>query len=61
MSRTYALKRLLEHGPMTTNELIDCTGWGRDVLRFALGRCLSTGVIRRVHGGRHGYAYEASK
>jgi DNA-binding transcriptional regulator GbsR (MarR family) len=27
MVKTYALKRLLEHGPLTFSEIVEITGW----------------------------------
>lgn len=27
MTRTYAAKRLLEHGPLTFSQLVEITGW----------------------------------
>lgn len=45
MPRTYALKRLLEHGPMRRAEIVEHTGWGRRVFERALQHCLATGVV----------------
>lgn len=47
MARTYALKRLLEHGPMRRSEIFECTGWDRRANASALQRCLETGVVVR--------------
>lgn len=47
MTRTYAIKRLLEHGPMNRAELLDCTRWGCRDLTRALQQVLSTGVVVR--------------
>lgn len=27
MTRTYAIEKLLEHGPLTKRELVEVTGW----------------------------------
>jgi hypothetical protein len=36
MKKTYAMRRLLEHGPMTMDEIVDCTRWPRYVCRWVL-------------------------
>lgn len=61
MTRTYALKRLLEHGPMTALEIHECTRWPTDTVRRALDELLVQGVVRRRQcaQGRTGYAYVA--
>lgn len=51
MTKTYALKRLLEHGPMSWPELIDCTGWGPRQLQSAIRNCMETGAIKRAPNG----------
>jgi predicted transcriptional regulator len=53
MTRTYALKRLLEHGGMNWADLRDCTRWSGAVLSSALQQCMATGVVvRRTLPGR---------
>lgn len=47
MTRTYALKRLLEHGGMNRAELLDCTRWDRRTLTRTLQQGLTTGVLVR--------------
>jgi predicted transcriptional regulator len=48
MTRTYALKRLLEHGAMTRKEIRVVTGWRSSSVNTALGHCLRDGLVRRV-------------
>lgn len=61
MTRTYALKRLLEHGPMTQREIRECTRWTARTTGHALETLLAQGRVRRshLHGGRGGVAYVA--
>lgn len=65
MTRTYALKRLLEHGGMNWADLRDCTRWSGSVLSKALQQCMATGVVvRRTLPGRaarnRGWIYEVA-
>lgn len=48
MTRTYALRRLLEHGSMTRPDLLECTRWTGRQLSHALDHVLRQGVVRRV-------------
>ena len=48
MTRTYALKRLLEHGPMTTDEIIEVTGWGKNATVYSLKHLRRYGLIRKA-------------
>lgn len=57
MTRTYALKRLLEHGSMTSAELIAVTGWRWNAVRAALENLMGAGVVESVHIGRHRNTY----
>lgn len=50
MTRTYALKRLLEHGPLTRAEITAITGWPAKTVKAALRQTLMTDVVRRVKG-----------
>jgi len=60
MTRTYAIKRLLEHGPMELADIADCTGWGRGAVKCALRHCLQAGTVRRVPtASRFRFQYEA--
>lgn len=59
MTRSYAAKRLLEHGPLSVNEFRQITGWPYFVATRALQTLLDSGVARRVSGpGVRGYIYE---
>ena len=53
MTRTYALKRLLEHGALTFPEIVAITGWPRRVAWAALEQCRIAGVVtfRGPEGG----------
>lgn len=51
MKRTYALKRLLEHGPMTPVEIRDCTRWTIKQVHKTIEALLITETITRR--GRH--------
>jgi predicted transcriptional regulator len=55
MTRPYALKRLLEHGPMTPKEITACTRWTSKQVHRALELLLEGGMIHSV-----GNAYEAT-
>lgn len=57
MSRTYALSRLLEHGAMTSAELIAATGWPWNSVRSALENLMQTGRVEAIHIGRHRNVY----
>ena len=53
MTRTYALLRLLELGPLTRKEIREITGWAEDKLKFVLhGQC-NAGKIERHEGKWH--------
>lgn len=53
MTRTYALKRLLEHGAMSWGDLRDCTRWTGSALSKTLQQCMASGVVvRRTLPGR---------
>lgn len=54
MNRTYCLKRLLEHGPMTPKEITACTRWTSKQVHQAIDGLLAADLIRSV-----GDAYEA--
>lgn len=65
MTKTYALKRLLEHGPMTRAQIVECTGWKRRQVESALQDVLRANLVipsgyakgRDVRGG---FTYEAA-
>ena len=48
MTHTYALKRLLEHGPMTRCEIRICTGWKGRSVDAAISKCINQQLIRRI-------------
>ena len=55
MTRTYAAKRLLEHGPLTNREFRTITGWDEGTVSSALRNLLATGVavFHQPPGSRH--------
>lgn len=55
MSRTYALKRLLEHGPLTWRECCAIMGGKSRSVRSALDRLIDYGIVRptNIDGVRH--------
>lgn len=61
MTRTYAAKRLLEHGALNFKEFIEITGWTERQCRKTIERLLGKGIIKqagymRIPGTvRHGY------
>lgn len=62
MTRTYAAKRLLEHGPLTFAELLEITGWKVRQLDCALASMLKTGVATRSNEpGCHRYIYRLAE
>ena len=58
MTKTYALKRLLEHGPMTGTEIVYCTCWARTTAFRVIDKLIESGDIRRING-RGFYLFEA--
>lgn len=61
MTRTYALRRLLEHGPMNAAELIAVTGWGWASVSSALTNLMATGTVQAVSIGRHRNVYRLAE
>jgi predicted transcriptional regulator len=45
MTRTHALKKLLEHGPLTRQEIIEMTGWKAKQVHFTLSYLAEIGAI----------------
>lgn len=45
MNRTYAAKRLLEHGPLTQSEFLEITGWEQRQAARVLQQLLDTQVV----------------
>lgn len=54
MTRTYAVRRLLELGPLTYGELREITGWPSSTIHFVLNRL---GARRFSQEGTHGILY----
>lgn len=47
MTRTYALKRLLEHGPMRLAEIVECTGWKYRQVEHTLNELVACRLVER--------------
>jgi len=45
MSRSYALRKLLEHGALTRREIVEITGWKEKQVHFTLAYLSQIGVI----------------
>jgi hypothetical protein len=56
MSRTYAAKRLLEHGPLTFPEFVGITGWSRAQAATTLNALDKSGLLS-VTGNRMKFVY----
>ena len=54
MTRTYALKRLLEHGPLTPTQMRQITGWTIKQVHYTLDSLLTAGQVR-VDRGRFAF------
>lgn len=54
MTRPYALRRLLEHGPMTPKEITACTRWTSKQVHRTLELLLDSELIHNI-----GNTYEA--
>lgn len=52
MTKAYALRKLLEHEPMTLREIVQCTRWSELDACAALRACQRNGVVKREP--RHG-------
>lgn len=46
MTRNNALKRLLEHGPLTFGQLVDITGWKVSQVRGAVSNLMADGTVQ---------------
>lgn len=55
MTRTYAAKRLLEHGPLDQRQFREITGWPKQVAWHVLQRMTLDGTltILNLNGTRH--------
>jgi hypothetical protein len=49
MTRDYAAKRLLEHGPLTLPEFAAITGWGYLPSWRVANKLVASGAVKRVH------------
>jgi DNA-binding MarR family transcriptional regulator len=47
MTRSYALLRLLEHGPLSTREIEEITGWTKRQVQKTIGHVSQNGRINR--------------
>lgn len=54
MSKDYAIRKLLEHGPMTRRQIIECTRWTDPQVRSAISYCLERRYLRRAGTARIG-------
>lgn len=57
MTRTYAAKRLLEHGPLTLAEMREITGWEHAAVVAALRQLMETGLAVIEYCGRRPNIY----
>jgi hypothetical protein len=47
MTRTYALKQLLEHGGLTRREIVEITGWKEKQVHFTLAYLAQINAIKK--------------
>lgn len=52
MTRTHALRQLLNHGPLSFGQLVEITGWQYRAVRITVKHLVGRGEIAF---GRHGY------
>jgi predicted ArsR family transcriptional regulator len=57
MTRTHALQRLLEHGGLSTAELLEITGWSWNAVRATLRNLMERGAVESVPVGPHRNIY----
>jgi predicted transcriptional regulator len=60
MTRTYCLKRLLEHGELTWADLMSITGWRFNVLKCAMEKLLEAEVVKKERISPHRNVYRLS-
>jgi hypothetical protein len=60
MTRPYAARRLLAHGPLTLREFIDITGWSKDIGKNVLRRLVAEGEFV-FEGSRHLGSYRLAE
>lgn len=53
MTRTYALLKLLELGPLSRKDIRAITGWPEDKLKFVLAGATNNGKVKNVEGIWH--------
>ena len=58
MTRTYAAKRLLEHGPLTRGEFANITGWKAATVSAALKCLIESRVAYSIVGDDGIYVYQ---
>lgn len=58
MTRPYAIKKLLEHGPMPRSEIVEVMGGNRNTTQSALYYMIRTRKIIRVQLPEVGTAYK---
>ncbi len=56
MTRTYAMKRLLEHGPLTPTQMRQITGWTIKQVHYALDALLEANQVT-IDRGRFAYMH----
>jgi len=47
MTRTHALKKLLEHGGLTRREIVEITGWNEKQVHFTLAYLAQNEIIKK--------------
>lgn len=52
MTRSYAARRLLEHGPLTFAEFTEITGWRKGIAGNVLQKLMAWGLVCISHQGR---------
>lgn len=57
MTRTYALKRLLEHGPLNMKELMAITGWKNNQIHHAIECLIQVGIVTKEKASSTKYVY----
>jgi hypothetical protein len=57
MTRTYAARRLLEHGPLTLGEFLAITRWPYRAAQAALTHLIEAGAVQAEKVGPHRNVY----
>jgi len=50
MTRTYALLKLLELGPLSRKDIREITGWAEQKLKFVIAGAANKGTITSIDG-----------